>query len=521
VILVSIDTFPAGSAGCYGAPDARTPSLDRLARAGLQARDAISPAPLTLPSHCTMLTGLDPPRHGVRDNGIFILADSIATVPESLPGQIRTAAFVGAFPLHSRFNLRQGFDLYDDEFPRGDRKRPPERKAEAVFELAAQWLLGGEAGERPFAWVHVFDPHYPYQAPFPWTEIAKTLRAGSYEGEVSYVDHELGKFLRRIGGAEASRDCTVIVAADHGESLGAHREITHSIFIYDSTQRVPLVVAGPAVAPRLETAQRALADVAPTILALYGVEPSPELEGISLLESSSKGEAYLESKEPEILRGWSPLHGIRTAEWKYIQAPRPELYDLAADPGERMNLTGEHPEIEARLADRLDEILEESLPTVVMTMDDETAERLHSLGYIASIDPGSQADLSKDPKEMIESALWLFHGAQAYLEGRLPEAEQNLRRSIQLDPLGKEAHSYLAGTFLALGRFDAAIEYGKRALELAPNLNEAPIHSTIGEAYLQKNRPQEASEQFKLALEIQPANPEYRELLELAEGRLR
>jgi tetratricopeptide (TPR) repeat protein len=469
-----------------------------------------------------MLTGLDPPAHGVRDNGIFSLADSIETVPEALPTQIRAAAFVGAFPLHSRFNLSQGFDHYDDEFARGDRRRPPERKAETVFALAAEWLLGGGAGERPFAWIHVFDPHYPYQPPFPWTEVARSLAGGgSYEGEVSYVDTELGKFLRQIGGTETTRDCTVIVTADHGESLGAHREITHSIFIYDSTQRVPLVVAGPGIAPRLETAQRALKDVAPTILALYGVEPSAELEGASLLGRSTTEEVYLESKEPEILRGWSPLHGIRTTEWKYIRAPRPELYDLVADPGERTNLSGQRPEIESRLAASVEEVLAASLPTIVTAMDDETAERLRSLGYIASIDPGTEADLSKDPKEMIESALWLFHGAQAYLEGRLLDAEKNLRRSIQLDPLGKEAHSYLSGTLLSLGRFDAAIEYGKRALELAPNLNEASIHATIGEAYLQKNRAEEAREQFKLALEIQPGNPEYRELLQLAEDRIR
>ncbi|MGQ0720612.1 MAG: sulfatase, partial [Candidatus Eiseniibacteriota bacterium] len=354
VLLVTFDTFSVYRAGCYGAPHVRTPELDRLARAGVQVRFAVSPAPLTLPSHATLLTGLDPPQHGVRENGLFVLAAEQVTVPELLPEDVATGAFVGAFPVASRFGLAQGFDVYDDEFPprQGARQRhQPMRRANAVFESAAAWLTGPAAGERPFAWVHAFDPHYPYEPPIPWGRIAGELGGGVYEGEVGYLDRELGRFLRRIGADGTDGRATVILTADHGESLGDHVEITHGLFVYDATQLVPLIAAGPGISARLDLAQRPLADVAPTLLRAYGIAPAAGMPGVPLQQTVSPGrEAYVETKHTELLRGWSPLHGLRTERWKYVRAPRPELYDLVMDPGETANLVDAEPELAARFA---------------------------------------------------------------------------------------------------------------------------------------------------------------------------
>ncbi|MGH2571174.1 MAG: sulfatase-like hydrolase/transferase, partial [bacterium] len=519
VLLVTIDTLPASRVGCYGAPNVRTPEIDRLARAGLQVVDAISPAPLTLPSHSTMLTGLDPPDHGVRENGIFELDDRHATVAEQLPGDVRKAAFVGSFPLASRFNLDQGFDLYDDDFgPREDTRRPPERRAETVFQSAAAWLDG--AGARPFAWVHAFDPHYPYAAPLPWRRVAETLAgAGPYEGEVAYVDRELGKLLRRVGAHDRARRATVLLTADHGESLGEHGEITHAIFIYDATQRVPLMLAGPGVEPRLETRPRRLADVAPTLLDRYGLGPSDANDGTPLLEAPPERPAYLETKHTELLRGWSPLHAVRTERWKYIRAPRPELYDLRDDPGERANLAGSQPEIESELERRLEEILAASVASPAADLDAGTAARLRSLGYVASVEVGSAPDLRKDPKDGVVSAAALFHGEQAYVDGRFRAAEHHLLRAIELDPERKDAHSFLAGTYCGLNRWDLAAEHAQRSLDLPPHLNEGPVHSTLGEALLALGEPAKALPHLKIALEERPESARLKKLVAEAQGR--
>jgi arylsulfatase A-like enzyme len=524
VLLVTFDTFSVYRAGCYGASHVRTPEFDRLARTGVQVRFAVSPAPLTLPSHATLLTGLDPPMHGVRENGLFVLADEWVTVPELLPADVATGAFVGAFPVASRFGLAQGFDVYDDAFPprQGARQRhQPMRRANAVFEPAAAWLTGPSAGARPFAWVHAFDPHYPYEPPLPWGRIAAQLGGTLYEGEVAYLDREFGRFLRRIGAHDAGRRATVILTADHGESLGDHVEITHGLFVYDATQLVPLVVAGPGIPARLDVAQRPLADVAPTVLFAYGVGPPADLRGVALQHPVSAGrEAYVETKHTELLRGWSPLHGLRTERWKYVRAPRPELYDLARDPGETMNLVDTEPELAARLAARLDEILAGEIAPAIVTMEDEVAEQLRSLGYIATAEPGAAANTGIDPKDKAPGAAALFRGEEAYLEGNLANAERFLRRAIQLDPEAKEAHSFLAGTYHGLGRYALAVEHAETALRLPPHLNEAPIHATRGEALLELGRAKEALAAFREALKRKPGDPKFEELVRQAESAL-
>jgi len=523
VLLVTIDTLSADRVGCYGCPTVRTPHLDRLARSGRQVIDAISPAPITLPSHCTMLTGVDPPAHGVRDNGTFRLPDEAVTFAERLPADVPRAAFVGSFPLSARFGLDQGFDPYDDDFgPRpAGAMHPPERRANRVLEAASEWLAAADRGRQPFVWTHLFDPHGPYDPPPPWGRVSAVTGGGDHEGEIAFSDRELGRYLRREDADRSDRAATVLVVADHGESLGAHGELTHSIFVYDATQRVPLILAGPGVARGLERAPRPLRDVMPTLLALYGIAPPDDGEGEPLQEEVPERPAYVETKYPELMRGWSPLHGMRTSHWKYIRAPRSELYDLSVDPGELHNVIAEHPDVAAELSAEVDHVLASAVDTAPGSLDDETAERLRSLGYVATITPGTAVDARKDPKDGIAGVVEVARGQAAYLDRDFATAERHFLRALELDPDNKEAHSFLAGTYYGLGRFELSAEHARRSLAMEPHVNEEPVLSTLGEALLALDRPREALPHLTAALAQRPRDPKLMRLVEEARRRAR
>ncbi len=513
VILVSIDTLPASRVGAYGCPSVRTPTLDRLARQGIQVQDAISPAPITLPSHATMLTGLEPPEHGVRENGFFRLDEAHRTVAELLSDRCRTGAFVGAFPLASRFGLTRGFSTYDDAFPRSDdRNRYPERRARDVFNAALTWLR--ETGGLSFLFVHVYDPHYPYAAPPPWDRLATGMDAvGSFENEVAYTDRELGRFVREIGAWDRERTATILVTADHGEALGSHGEPTHGIFVYDDTQRIPMILAGPGVSPRLEVETRGLVDVAPTLLESFEVDAPSTWRGTSLRKPPRASWTYVETLSTEILHGWSALYGVRTARWKFIRAPRSELYDLAADPQERNNLLSREPSIARDLESKLDAFLATAKEMAKPEADEETMDQLRSLGYVMTAGPGQPGSSREDPKDHIGAVAALFRGEQAYLAADLRTAETHLVRALQLDPKNKEAYSFLSGTYIGLGRYGAAVEHARRALELEPHSNEGPLHMTIGEALLAMGRPKEAIAPLEEAVRLTQRGDKAQKLL--------
>lgn len=518
VLLVSLDTTPADHVGCYGYPQVRTPWLDRLARRGLQVMHAVAPAPLTLPSHATMLTGVDPPEHGARENGVFVVPDSMRTVPERLPAGTPSAAFVGAFPLAARFGLDQGFGTYDADFgAQRDRRQPPERRAADVFAAAGKWIAAQPPSARPFVWTHVYDAHYAYAAPPPWPRAARTLaEPGRFEGEVSYVDHELGRFLQGL--AREGRRPRVLVTADHGESLGRHDEYSHGIFVYDVTQRIPMIWCGPGILPRLEVEQRTLRDVAPTLLATLGGDLSG-MSGTPLESPAGEAWAYVETKHTELMRGWAPLYGIRTERWKYIRAPRPELYDLLADPGEVNNVLGAHGDEAERLSVILDGVLASEAGRAPASLDERTAEQLRALGYVAAISDPRRADLRKDPKDGALGAAAQFLGEEAYLAGDLPRAEKHFLEAIRLDPEAKEAHSFLSGTYMSQGRAKEAAEQATTALRLEPHLNEAPLHATLGEALLALDRPVDAIPHLKIAQAAARGSTRVARMLADAEAR--
>ena len=320
ILLVTVDTLRADHVGVYGYAGAATPAIDALAARGVLFETAIAPAPLTGPSHASILTGLTPLRHGFRNNSGFALAPSIRTAAEEFKAAgYRTAAFVSAFPLDRRFGFARGFDRYDDRLPRGhDPRRPPyiERPADATTDAVLRWLAepagSGAGGAAPwFLWVHYYDPHAPYEPP---PDLAQRFAQQPYDGEIAHVDRQLDRLLEQI---DAGRTI-VLVTADHGESLGEHGEGTHGIFVYDATIRVPWVMAGPGVpvARVAATVARSI-DVLPTLGDYAGLGPRSGIEGQSLKPAAEgrrmpEAPAYAESLYPELELGWAPLHAWRT-----------------------------------------------------------------------------------------------------------------------------------------------------------------------------------------------------------------
>src|SRR5262245_43827798 len=330
IVLITIDTLRADHLGCYGAAGAATPVLDGLAREGVLYEDATSVAPVTLVAHATILTGLIPPAHGVRSNGSFRLPAEVTTLAERLHARgFATGAFVGSFVLSHEFGLDQGFDTYDDTLPRQrpDRKFDfAERRAVEVLSRAADWAVAKKDGPF-FLWAHVYDPHAPYDPPPPFD---RTFADRPYDGEIAYVDSEIGKFLERLRGARILDRALLVVTADHGEGLGEHGESTHGLFLYQSTLHVPLIVRPPGGRSPGQRVARTigLVDLAPTILASAGVPWTGPTQGRPLAEVAgeghTKGEAssvdgyYIENLLPHISFGWAGLRGFRSGNWKLI-----------------------------------------------------------------------------------------------------------------------------------------------------------------------------------------------------------
>ena len=391
LLLVTIDTFRADRLG------AATSNLAKLAKSGVLFENAVTQAPLTAPSHASMFTGLYPTVHKVRDTGGFVLNDQHTTLAEVLQKQgWDTAAFVGASVLKKSFGFAQGFSVYDDQMPKpAGNSEFPERRAAEVVDRAMQWL-GARSGKPYFLWVHVFDPHGPYDPPSPFPK--------TYDGEVAYTDQQLGRLFETVG--KKSDNTLVAVLSDHGESLSDHGEFTHGVFLYDATLRIAFALSGPGVPKNLRVKQQARAvDLAPTLLELMHVKSPEGAQGASLVPTFSGKEetatfSYAESLFSKLNMGWSELRAIRTNRWKYIRAPKPELYDLAADPAETNNVIAAHPTEAQDLEAKLKSIATGSEKVETSSMDRRTVDQLKSLGYVGGGSQGTMELTGKgiDPK---------------------------------------------------------------------------------------------------------------------------
>jgi arylsulfatase A-like enzyme/Flp pilus assembly protein TadD len=341
VLLITVDTLRADRLSCYAAGHAPTPAIDALAARGVRFEWAFAHNPTTLPSHANILSGMTPLFHGVSENAKSKFPPDLPTMAGDLKAAgYATGAFIGAFPLDSRFGLDRDFDVYDDAFagrtaPGGP---PRERRAAEVIKAATDWLSGRTG--KWFCWVHLWDPHAPYAPPEPF---ATRYREDPYSGEAAYVDSQIGSLLAEIERLRPGERTLVVLTADHGEALGEHGELTHGYFAYNGTLHVPLIIAGPGLAPRRVATSVGHIDILPTVRDLLGLAPRPALQGRSLagLMKTGRGEdraIYFESLEPFFDKGCAPLRGFIRGRLKFMDSPIPEVYDLDPDPGESKNL---------------------------------------------------------------------------------------------------------------------------------------------------------------------------------------
>lgn len=476
IVLISIDTLRADRLGSYGYRPAATPVLDALAARGRRFERASTVTPLTLPAHTSLLTGLFPTRHGVRDNGGFYVEPKHVTVAERLREQgYATSAFVASFVLDSRWGLDQGFDTYFDDFDLSGGGEAGmddiQRRASDVVDRALAWL-DTTAGRPFFAWVHLYDPHTPYDAPEPYGSLFPATTQGAYDAEIAYTDAQIGRLLDGLAGQGLTDRTIVIVVGDHGESLGEHREQTHGFFIYDATTRIPLIVAGPGVAPGVDASEVRIVDVAPSILQMTGAPPVEGIDGRSLLSTRTPRDkaAYSESFYPRIHYGWSELRSIGDGRYKYIAAPRPELYDLMRDPGETRNLVHDEPRLAESMAAALQIYTDGDDPeaTQPAPIDADVQARLQALGYVSA---GSARRVHAgtalpDPKDKIDLYVDVKTALLEKRLGKSDEAIGRLRRVLQRDDKMIEGHTLLGSLLLGAGSATTAVTAFQRALAL-------------------------------------------------------
>ncbi len=472
VLLITIDTLRADAMSSYGGP-ASTPALDQLAADGVRFTFAHAHAVITLPSHTSIFTGEYPYQHGVRENSGYRVAPGARTIATMLKhAGYATGAFVGAFPLHSRFGLNQGFDVYDDRF--GETRAPtefvmPERPATAVVPLARDWIAT-QRDQRWFAWVHVFDPHAPYRPPPPFD---RQYAERPYFGEVAATDAALAPLLDDV--RASGRPTIVIVTGDHGEALGDHGEETHGLFAYESTLRVPLIIAeeGTHATRPVDEVSNVPArhvDLLPTIMDAVGQTTPSGLPGRTLLPAAERRDSapprpsYFEAMAAMLNRGWAPLTGVLANRDKYIDLPIEERYDLARDPGEQTNLAGKAPDRERVLLATL-RAFSAALPGERRSEDPEALARLRALGYVSGSAPVkthyTEAD---DPKRLVDIAQAIHRGVELYSRRKLDEAAQVYRQILARRPDMALAYQHLAFVEWERGNLKGAVDVMQQAL---------------------------------------------------------
>lgn len=465
VVLITIDTLRADRVGAYGGP-AKTPAIDGLAREGARFDRAYATAPITLTSHASLMTGRYPPGHGGRHNGMRVSLEPATLAETFARAGFSTGAFVAAFPLDRRFGLIKGFQHYDDRMPRDGRGRVAnERPGRLVVDEALAWVANRRA-ERLFMWVHLFEPHAPYGR--PGTGGSALAR---YDDDIAEADAQIARLLGGLGFDRAQT--LFVIAADHGEAFGEHGEISHSVFTYDTTLRVPLIFSGAGIAPgQVAREPVSLVDVTPTMVAIAGLgtfdadgQVIVRPDGRSDVRTGSEQRAlYAESFAPMLDFGWAPLRTIRRGSLKYIAAPKPELYDVERDPAESQNLIASQQPAAAELARLVDAISPAALPASAATSaDPESRARLQALGYAAG--RGDGGGTRPDPKDRRDLAARIARVTSGELQGKA--LEQALREIIRADPRNPQANLRLGYVLMesgrcteAVARFTAAIEAG-------------------------------------------------------------
>lgn len=502
IVFVTLDTTRVDRLGCYGYDLASTSTLDRLCDESVVFANAVSPAPTTLPSHSSMFTGLFPPDHGVRYNLFFRLPAG----PPTLAGVLSEAGWeTGGIPasgiLDRRFGIHRGFDTYVD--PPAEGESTPEhpirglmRPAGEQVDRALAWL-GEHRGERTFLWVHLYDPHWPYMPPFPYSA---RFRDRLYDGEIAYMDHELGRLMAFLREDEAWDRTMVVVAGDHGEGLYDHDERWHAILVYDTTQHVPMLIRAPGAAPHRVEEPVSLVDLMPTILDLTGVAAPDGMRGISLRAALSGDEPprrdlYFESTAGSMIYGWQELRGVRFGDWKLIDSNDPELFDVDDDPQEEANAAALEP---GRLADMQEALrgldFEEGHGAAgnaaVAEIDAETLGTLEGLGYVGGSTDGASVEASPHPRRMIDLEPELLSAQTAVGQRDWKYVENLCRYTLDRNPSNKWALMQMAKLLLRRGDLDAALEHAQLAVRFYPQNGEG--YKVVADTFIAKGEPEAA-----------------------------
>lgn len=511
VLLITLDTTRADRLGCYGYGAAKTLAIDALAAGGVRFANAYCQVPLTLPSHCSILTGRYPAELGVHNNGFYFLSPEFVTLAERLKEDgFRTAAFVSSFTVDSRFGLDQGFEVYNDQFSKLSALKNfrDERNAAEVFAVFSQWLEKN-ADKKFFCWVHFFDPHSPYLPPSPFKEeFAHNL----YDGEMAYMDAHIGKIHSLLEQKNILDKTLIVLAGDHGEAFGEKGEVDHGLFLYDSTLKVPLIFYAKNHLPSgmVVNSRVRLIDIMPTVLDMVELKTDQSSPGRSLLPymtGEKRGDlvSYLETYAPRETFGWRELLGWIEDDWKYIQAPKPELYNLKSDPREEQNVFHKEEEISRKLERKLSDFLKIAMAKEkgarMLTKEEEA--RLRSLGYLAG---EAKSNLTPrelpDPKEKIGEFRLYFEAKRLESQGDYLRAGQIYERLIQSNPEAPWNYVYLALILEKRNLMEEAIKTLETGLERNPG--SIILLSRLNFFYLAAGNAQKALEICRFILDLYP-----------------
>jgi arylsulfatase A-like enzyme/Tfp pilus assembly protein PilF len=495
ILLITLDTTRADHLSCYGYARETTPAIDKFAQGAVRFTRAYTPVPITLPSHATILTGLWPKDHGVRDNMTDRLKPAVPVLAEMLKKNgYQTAAFVSSFVLDHEFGLDRGFGVYDDQmtFTVKETSEKNERPAGDTEKRVLGYLAGLPTGGKTFLWVHYYDPHHPYLS-HPDTPAGM----GDYDGEIFHMDRSVGRILDAWG---KTRSGLVILVGDHGESLGEHGENYHGVFLYEPDVRVPLLIRGPGMTAGTDDRLASTADAAATILDFAKI-PAPPLDGRSLLgDSVGHDHLFFESFLPANSFGWSPPFGILKGSEKYIHLPKPELYDIAADLGEMKNLVNSR-RVQARgLSGQLKQEYGTEYSPPETAPDAETARKLDALGYRG----GSVAHSDRDPKDLIWVVAGMDKGEALEEKGAFGEAEPIFLKILKENPENYPVLIKLASMYKKQNRRDESRTRLNQALSVSPRYAHA--HYNLGAMDYEDGRFKEAAKEFETVLLVAPEN---------------
>ena len=517
VVVITIDTLRADHLGCYGNKQIHTPNIDALAFDGARFERAYTPVPVTLPAHTVIFTGTYPMLSGMHDFSGNKLNPSQPTLASVLKRHgYTTGAVLGSAVLDSRFGLNQGFDFYYDHFDfnrlQESNLEEMERPGNLVADVALDWLAKNH--NKFFLWMHLYDPHYPYRPPAPYSEQYKER---PYDGVIAFADAQVGRLITFLKANGLYRNTVIVLAGDHGESLGEHGERNHGFFIYNATLHVPMIIRLPGSSPKVVSELVSLADLMPTVLKALKFDLPSQVQGFNLLPLMAQKKAeesrslYAETFLPRLHFNWSELRSVETEKYHFIDAPKPELYDLSKDPGETQNLYAEKKavaeEMRARLTTQINQYSAGPELAQKTGLDPALMERLKSLGYAGFPGGGNPTITDRslpDPKDRIQTYELISDAIADSQHGQYQSSTEKLTAALKTDPDSVPVHYLLGLDYYRLRDFPRAVQELQRVLQLSPDYALAVFN--LGLAYARTGDLDRAIQELKHALALDTTN---------------